>query len=114
MLAAVGRYILDPMIFDVLKATPVGIGHELQLTDALALAIDVVPLAAFRFAGTRYGCGNHDGLPSASLARQAIVAAQRADPRRKATEAIVVRNARRAMSNGVEEKWAVQASAVRD
>lgn len=74
-LAAVGRYILDPMIFDVLEHTPPGAGGELQLTDAIATASKAVPLTAFRFSGERFDCGNHDGLLAASFARQAIVRA---------------------------------------
>ena len=76
-LAAVGRYILDPMIFDVLEHTPLGAGDELQLTDAIAIATKAVSLTAFRFSGQRFDCGNHDGLLAASIARQAIVAAER-------------------------------------
>ncbi|MBP9952575.1 MAG: sugar phosphate nucleotidyltransferase [Cypionkella sp.] len=71
--AAVGRYILLPMIFDILGHTPKGAGGEVQLTDAIAIATLSVPLTAFRFSGTRYDCGNHDGLLAASNARQATV-----------------------------------------
>ena len=74
-IAAVGRYILDPMIFEVLAHTPVGAGGELQLTDAIGIAINAMPLTAFQFTGTRYDCGSHDGLLSASVARQAMVKA---------------------------------------
>lgn len=72
-LAAVGRYIFDRMIFNVLTHTPYGAGGELQLTDAIAIATHAVPLTAFQFSGVRYDCGNHDGLLSASVARQACV-----------------------------------------
>jgi UTP--glucose-1-phosphate uridylyltransferase len=72
-IAAVGRYILDPMIFNVLAHTPYGAGGELQLTDAIAIATHAVPLTAFQFSGVRYDYGNHDGLLSASVARQARV-----------------------------------------
>jgi UTP--glucose-1-phosphate uridylyltransferase len=74
-IAAVGRYILDPMIFEVLAHTPVGAGGELQLTDAIGVAINAVQMTAFQFTGTRYDCGSHDGLLSASVARQSIVKA---------------------------------------
>ncbi|MGB3408760.1 MAG: UTP--glucose-1-phosphate uridylyltransferase [Jannaschia sp.] len=66
-LAAVGRYILDPMIFDVLRGTDKGAGGEIQLTDAIAR---LGGLHAFRFSGTRYDCGNKDGLVDATLAVQ--------------------------------------------
>jgi UTP--glucose-1-phosphate uridylyltransferase len=69
--AAVGRYILDPMIFDVLEKTPKGRGGEVQLTDAITLSGQAVPVVAFRFSGTRHDCGNHDGLLAAAVARKA-------------------------------------------
>jgi len=72
-LAAVGRYILEPMIFDVLQHTPRGAGGEVQLTDAIAIATHAVPLTAFLFSGERFDCGNHDGLLAASMARQCAV-----------------------------------------
>jgi UTP--glucose-1-phosphate uridylyltransferase len=34
-LAVIGRYILDPSIFEILAKTPPGRGNEIQLTDAL-------------------------------------------------------------------------------
>lgn len=69
--AAVGRYLLDPMIFDVLENTPAGKGGEVQLTDAITISGRAVPVVAFKFSGTRYDCGNHDGLLAASVARKA-------------------------------------------
>lgn len=72
-IAAVGRYILQPMIFDVLAHTPKGAGGELQLTDAISIATHSVTLTAFRFTGTRYDCGSHDGLLAAANARQSAV-----------------------------------------
>ncbi len=36
-LAIVGRYILPPEIFDVLKSQESGAGGEIQLTDAMAI-----------------------------------------------------------------------------
>jgi UTP--glucose-1-phosphate uridylyltransferase len=71
--AAVGRYILDPMIFDVLQKTPKGKGGEVQLTDAITLSGPSVPVVAFRFSGIRHDCGNHDGLLAAAMARKAQV-----------------------------------------
>lgn len=72
-LAAVGRYILDPVIFPTLAATQPGAGNELQLTDAIAHDAGSVALTAFRFSGRRFDCGSHDGLLEAGLARQAVV-----------------------------------------
>lgn len=69
-LAAVGRYILDPSIFATLKATQQGAGDEIQLTDAIARDGERLTLRAFRFSGTRYDCGSHDGLLGAAIACQ--------------------------------------------
>jgi UTP--glucose-1-phosphate uridylyltransferase len=70
-LAAVGRYILDPCIFGTLRGAALGVGGEIQLTDAIAQDGRTLALSAFRFSGTRYDCGTHDGLLDAALARQA-------------------------------------------
>lgn len=69
-LAAVGRYILDPVIFASLQDTGRGSGGEIQLTDAIAHDAAMVALSAFRFSGERFDCGTHDGLLDAALARQ--------------------------------------------
>ncbi|KIT17522.1 UTP--glucose-1-phosphate uridylyltransferase [Jannaschia aquimarina] len=66
-LAAVGRYILSHKVFDVLRDTGYGAGGEIQLTDAIAA---MGKINAFRFSGTRYDCGNKDGLVDATLAVQ--------------------------------------------
>lgn len=66
-LAAVGRYILDARVFDLLKTQGPGAGGEIQLTDAIAR---LGGLFAFRFEGTRFDCGTHEGLLNASLARR--------------------------------------------
>ena len=67
-LAAVGRYILDPCIFEDLAATRPGAGGEIQLTDAIARGIGRVRLSGFRFSGTRHDCGHPEGLLGASIA----------------------------------------------
>lgn len=76
-IAAVGRYILQPMIFEILGQTPKGAGGEVQLTDAIAIATRSLPLTAFQFSGVRYDCGTHDGLLAAAIARQASLKAVR-------------------------------------
>jgi UTP--glucose-1-phosphate uridylyltransferase len=72
-LAAVGRYILDPRVFVALRQVTRGAGGEIQLTDAIARDAEQTRLTAFRFSGTRYDCGSHDGLMDAGLARQRLV-----------------------------------------
>ena len=69
--AAVGRYVLDPMVSGMLEATPSGTGGEVQLTDAISVSGRAVPLVAYRFSGTRHDWDNPDGLLAASLARKA-------------------------------------------
>lgn len=67
-LSAIGRYILDPGIFDVLESIPRGAGNEIQLTDALAAMIGSVPFYGYRFEGRRFDCGNKVGFLKATLA----------------------------------------------
>jgi UTP--glucose-1-phosphate uridylyltransferase len=68
-LAAAGRYILDPRIFDALRTLKPGAGGEYQLTDAITATANDMPLTAYRFSGSRYDCGSHEGLLSAANAR---------------------------------------------
>lgn len=76
LLAAVGRYILDPSVFATLEHTRTGAGGEMQLTDAINSDAGRLPLAAFRFSGRRFDCGCLDGLLEAAIARQAQVGAR--------------------------------------
>ncbi|MFI8360381.1 UTP--glucose-1-phosphate uridylyltransferase GalU [Streptomyces sp. NPDC085612] len=58
-LAVIGRYLLDPEIFDVLRETPAGRGGEIQLTDALrALVRAGRPVHGVVFSGRRYDTGD--------------------------------------------------------
>lgn len=66
-LAVVGRYILDPSIFDLLETTQQGAGGEIQLTDAIASLLPRKAVDAFRFHGTRFDCGTHLGLIEATV-----------------------------------------------
>lgn len=66
-LAVVGRYILDPSIFDLLETTKTGAGGEIQLTDAISSLLVHKPVEAFRFHGTRFDCGTHLGLIEATM-----------------------------------------------
>ncbi|MGV8944697.1 UTP--glucose-1-phosphate uridylyltransferase GalU [Thermomonas sp.] len=66
-LAVVGRYILDPSIFDLLETTGQGAGGEIQLTDAISSLLLQKPVEAFRFHGTRFDCGTHLGLIEATM-----------------------------------------------
>jgi len=60
-LAVIGRYVLDPGVFDVLRKTPPGRGGEIQLTDALrtmARSGDHGPVHGVVFEGRRYDTGD--------------------------------------------------------
>ncbi len=61
-LAIIGRYVLDPAVFEVLRKTDPGRGGEIQLTDALqALAADPSlggPVHGVIFKGRRYDTGD--------------------------------------------------------
>ena len=58
-LAIIGRYVLAPEVFDVLRETAPGRGGEIQLTDALAtLVARGEPLHGVVFSGRRYDTGD--------------------------------------------------------
>ena len=65
-LAIIGRYILTPDIFDILRSTPVGAGGELQITDALQTQAKQGNVIAYRFNGHRFDCGSIDGFVEAT------------------------------------------------
>jgi UTP--glucose-1-phosphate uridylyltransferase len=67
-LSIIGRYILQPEVFEQLDRQEKGAGGEIQLTDAMAHTIGDVPFHGFRFDGNRYDCGNQLGFLEANLA----------------------------------------------
>ena len=56
-LAAIGRYVFTPEIFDALRETKPGVGGEVQITDAIAMLAKEQAVYAFRFDGVRYDIG---------------------------------------------------------
>lgn len=66
-MAVVGRYLLDPAVFDKLESTPRGAGGEIQLTDGIAAMLNESPVYAYSFAGKRYDCGNKLGFLMATI-----------------------------------------------
>jgi UTP--glucose-1-phosphate uridylyltransferase len=66
-LGIVGRYILTPKIFDILKYTPPGKNGEIQLTDALGLLLKEQKLFARELEGTRYDAGTPLGWLKANV-----------------------------------------------
>ncbi|MDC0034016.1 UTP--glucose-1-phosphate uridylyltransferase, partial [Alphaproteobacteria bacterium] len=67
-LSMIGRYILQPKVFDHLSSHERGAGGEIQLTDALAKMIGVAPFHGLRFEGERFDCGDKAGFLEANLA----------------------------------------------
>ncbi|MDD3769171.1 MAG: UTP--glucose-1-phosphate uridylyltransferase GalU [Sulfuricurvum sp.] len=67
-LAIIGRYILTPDIFDILRKTKPGKGGEIQITDALMEQASSGQVIAYKFNGKRYDCGNVDGYVEATVA----------------------------------------------
>jgi UTP--glucose-1-phosphate uridylyltransferase len=65
-LAVIGRYILTPDIFDILRETPPGKNNEIQLTDALMTQAQDGVVMAYRFKGTRFDCGSVEGFVEAT------------------------------------------------
>ena len=66
-LAVVGRYVLTPRIFGLLRQTERGAGGELQLTDAIAALLKEQQVLAYAFEGKRYDCGSKVGYLEATV-----------------------------------------------
>ena len=66
--AVIGRYILDPSIFDQLERIVPGAGGELQLTDAINADAERVGITGYRFYGERFDCGSVQGFVQATAA----------------------------------------------
>ncbi len=67
-LSIIGRYILQPDIFDTLENQKPGAGGEIQLTDAISAQIGKKDVYGYRFEGTRYDCGGLTGFVAANVA----------------------------------------------
>ncbi|MCH2548064.1 MAG: UTP--glucose-1-phosphate uridylyltransferase GalU [Alphaproteobacteria bacterium] len=67
-MAIVGRYVLQPEIFDILGKQHKGAGGEIQLTDAINTMAKDMPTHGLRFEGRRYDCGNRLGFVEANIA----------------------------------------------
>lgn len=66
-LAIIGRYILTPDIFDILRVTKPGKKGEIQITDALLEQAKQGRVLAYKFKGIRYDCGNIEGYVKATM-----------------------------------------------
>ena len=65
-LAIIGRYILTPDIFDIIRNTKPGKGGEVQITDALNEQAKKGCVLAYKFKGQRFDCGSIGGYIDAT------------------------------------------------
>lgn len=66
-LAVVGRYILEPRIFELLRSTRPGAGGEIQLTDAIQQLAHERKVLGYEYEGSRYDCGSKAGFYRATV-----------------------------------------------
>ena len=62
-----GRCVLDSEIFEILEHTPLGVGNELQLTDAMKELAVKYGMIGYDFSGKRYDMGNKLGILKANV-----------------------------------------------
>ncbi len=65
-LAIIGRYILTPDIFEIIRTTPPGRNNEVQITDALLNQARQGGVLAYKFKGRRFDCGSVEGFMEAT------------------------------------------------
>ncbi len=66
-IAILGRYIINPLIFEILEDTKPGKGGEIQLTDALKELSKREAIYAYNFEGRRYDVGDKQGFLEATV-----------------------------------------------
>ncbi|NYT84297.1 UTP--glucose-1-phosphate uridylyltransferase GalU [Pollutimonas harenae] len=66
-LAVVGRYVLEPEIFQHLRQTQAGVGGEIQLTDGIASLLTARSVFGLQYEGLRYDCGSKAGFFRATV-----------------------------------------------
>jgi len=65
-MAIIGRYILTPDIFNILRKIKPGKGGEIQITDALLIQAKQGKVIAYKFKGRRFDCGGVKGYVEAT------------------------------------------------
>ena len=65
-LAIIGRYILTPDIFEIIRQTKPGANGEVQLTDAINRQASEGGVVAYKFQGKRFDCGSISGFVDAT------------------------------------------------
>lgn len=66
-LAIMGRYVLSPTIFEILKKQQAGTGGEIQLTDAIKTLCAKEPVWGVVYNGRRFDCGTQKGWLAANV-----------------------------------------------
>lgn len=66
-LAIMGRYVLSPTIFEILKNQQAGTGGEIQLTDAIKTLCPKEPVWGVVYNGRRFDCGTQRGWLAANV-----------------------------------------------
>ena len=66
-MAVVGRYIIEPAVFDVLEKQNKGTSNEIQLTDAIASRIGESNCMGYKFSEERFDCGSKLGFIQANI-----------------------------------------------
>lgn len=66
-LASIGRYVLTPDIFDILRTQPVGAGGEVQLADAINTQAAKGAVQSVNLNGLRFDCGSVEGYLDAIM-----------------------------------------------
>ena len=67
-IASIGRYVLEPIIFEILKNTKPGVLGEIQLSDALSTLAGKGKVDAVYLNGVRFDCGSVEGFLEAIIA----------------------------------------------
>lgn len=66
-MAVVGRYIIEPAVFEILEQQNRGASNEIQLTDAIASRIGSSNCSGYKFSGERFDCGSKLGFIQANI-----------------------------------------------
>ena len=66
-LASIGRYVLTPDIFNVLRNQPAGAGSEIQFADAIKTQAENEAVEAVRLNGRHFDCGSVNGYLDAIM-----------------------------------------------
>jgi UTP--glucose-1-phosphate uridylyltransferase len=64
-LASIGRYVLTPDIFDILRNQPIGVSGEIQLTDSINAQAANNRVETVMLNGRRFDCGSVEGYVEA-------------------------------------------------